>query len=464
MKRAGCGAFQLFQELWPQCRKIVVLCGSGNNGGDGYIFAEQARNAGLDVEVRYDNEPKTPEAQMACKSYGGTLVANSLDKDCSEFDAVIDALLGIGLNKNVEGLLADTIKIVNETARKVMSLDVPTGVNSDTGELAGSAIKADSTVTFISPKIGLYYLPATEYVGQLFIDTLDVPRDAYPEVENMASLVDPEEFGRSLPRRQNHAYKTAVGKVLIVGGSESMEGAALMAGRAAFRAGAGMVSIATINEDSAMFSHQSPEIRVHRLNTVADLEILLESHDVIGVGPGLGQSDKARAVFSTLAESGKNLVVDADGLNILATMRLSNDNWILTPHLGEAARLLDMQSRLIQTDRLETASEITGLYGGVCVLKGQNTVIASEKGKWICDRGNSGMATAGMGDILTGVICGLWAPGMDMDAAARAGVWLHAVSGDDSAAEYGPIGMTATDLLPGIRRNLNRVLDDTFSR
>ena len=464
MKRAGCGAFEVFKELWPQCRSIVVLCGSGNNGGDGYIFAEQARRAGHDVEVRCSNEPKTPEAQMACKAYKGSPVAKSLDKDCSEFDAVIDALLGIGLNKDVEGLLADAIKVVNDTAMRVMSLDVPTGVNSDTGELAGSAIKADSTVTFISPKIGLFNLPASEYVGQLFIDTLDVPHEAYPKVGNFASLVDPREFGRALPRRKNHAHKTAVGKVLIVGGSESMEGAALMAGRAAFRAGAGMVSIATITEDSAMFSHQSPEIRVHRLNTVADLEILLEAHDVVGVGPGLGQSDKARDVFSTLAASGKNLVVDADGLNILATTGLSNDNWILTPHLGEAARLLHSKSRLIETDRLKTSSDIVDQYGGVCVLKGQNTVIASKKAKWICDRGNSGMATAGMGDILTGVICGLWAPGMDMDAAARAGVWLHAVSGDDSAAENGPIGMTATDLLPAIRRNLNRVLDDTFSR
>ena len=462
MQRAGRGAFKKFQEYWPQFRKIAVVCGSGNNGGDGYAFASTALDAGYEVEVRYNNEPKTSEALKARKAFsdrGGKLEANQFGRDCSKFDVVIDALLGIGLNRKITGQMADAINIINHTAKRVMSLDIPSGVDSDSGGLAGHAIKAATTVTFISPKVGLLCLPASEYVGRLFIDTLDVPPEAYTRVGHVAHLVSPAEFTESIPRRKDYAYKSVVGQVLIIGGSESMEGAAVMAAQAAYRAGAGLVSIATISENPSFHSHQTPEIRVHKVVDDHQLEKLIEDHDVIGIGPGLGQSDEARSVFDIVCRSGKKFVVDADGLNILATTDLKNDHWILTPHLGEAARLLHTRTIQIQNDRLETASKIAERYGGVCVLKGQNTVIASKEGSWICNRGNSGMATAGMGDILTGVISGIWAPAMHMESAACAGVWLHAVAGDESAAEYGKVGLMATDLLPGIRKNLNRVLD-----
>lgn len=462
MQRAGRGAFRKFQEFWPQHRTIAVACGSGNNGGDGYEFASAALDAGYEVEVRYGKEPKTPEARKACQAYGdrgGKLAADQLGRDCSGFDVVIDALLGIGLNRKVTGQMADAIKIINQTARHVMSLDLPSGVDSDSGELAGHAIKAASTVTFISPKIGLLCLPASEYVGRLLIDTLDVPPQAYSRVGHVAHLVNPAEFGERLPKRKINAYKSVVGQVLIIGGSESMEGAALMAAQAAYRAGAGLVSIAMISENSSYHSLHTPEIRVHKVMQDHQLVKLIGDHDVIGIGPGLGQSDYARSVFDIVFRSGKRLVVDADGLNILATTDLHSDQWILTPHLGEAARLLQTRTSQIKNDRLETASKIVERYGGVCVLKGHNTVIASKEGCWICNRGNSGMATAGMGDILTGVISAIWAPDMHMESAACAGVWVHAAAGDDSAEEYGKVGLMATDLLTGIRRNLNHVLD-----
>ena len=464
MRRAGGGAFEKYQELWPQCRNIAIICGAGNNGGDGYEFASAALDAGFDAEVRYTNDPKTPEARMARDKYqsrGGKLVPNHFDSKCSEFDVVIDALLGIGLNKQITGRMADAVNVINQTAKRVMSLDIPTGVDSDSGSLAGPVVKADATVTFISPKLGLLCLPASEYVGRLFVDTLDVPKDAYSKVGNVAHLVDPNEFGPKIPIRRPAAYKSSVGQVLIIGGSESMEGAALMAAQAAYRAGAGLVSIATINENSSLFRQQTPEIRVYRVTETTELEKLIEIHDVIGIGPGLGFSDNARKVVEIVGKSEKKIVVDADGLNVLAEIGLTSDNWILTPHLGEAARLLGTTTDKIRNERLDTASKIVGRYGSVCVLKGQNTVIASNEDTWICTRGNPGMATAGMGDVLTGVICGIWGAGTNMATAARAGVWIHAAAGDESAAEQGQVGLMATDLLPGIRRNLNRVLDET---
>lgn len=464
MRRAGRGAFSKFQELWPQCRKIAVICGAGNNGGDGYVFASEALGAGFDVEVRFASDPKTKDARMAREEYqncGGRLVPDRFDSECSEFDVVIDALLGIGLNKQISGRMADVVNAVNQTAKRVMSLDVPTGVDSDSGALAGPAIRADTTVTFISPKIGLLSLPASELVGHLFIDTLDVPKDAYAKVGNVAHLVDSNEFGPKIPIRKSAAYKSSVGQVLIIGGSESMEGAALMAAQAAYRAGAGLVSIATVSGRSVLLPHQAPEIRVYKVTEISELEKLIEIHDVIGIGPGLGLSDNARKFVEIVGQSDKRIVVDADGLTALAETGLAGNNWILTPHLGEAARLLGVTTDMIRNERLNTASKIVERYGGVCVLKGQNTVIASMEDNWICARGNPGMATAGMGDVLTGVICGIWGAGTSMAAAARAGVWIHAVAGDESAADQGQVGLMATDLLPGIRRNLNRVLDET---
>ncbi len=464
MRRAGRGAFAKFRELWPQCRKIVVICGSGNNGGDGYVFASEALDAGFDVEVRFIKDPKTTDARKAREKYqnrGGRLVPERFDSECSEFDVVIDALLGIGLNKQITGRMADAVNAINRTAKRVMSLDVPTGMDSDSGTLAGPAVRADATVTFISPKIGLLCLPASEHVGRLFIDTLDTPKDAYAKVENVANLVDSNEFGPKIPIRKPAAYKSSVGQVLIIGGSESMEGAALMAAQAAYRAGSGLVSIAMINDGSSLVPQQTPEIRVYNVTETSELEKLIEIHDVIGIGPGLGLGDNARKSVEIVGRSDKKTVVDADGLTALANSGLARDNWILTPHLGEAARLLGVTTKLIMNERLNTASKIVERYGGVCVLKGQNTVIVSNDDNWICTRGNPGMATAGMGDVLTGVICGIWGAGTDMEIAARAGVWIHAVAGDESAADQGQIGLMATDLLPGIRRNLNRVLDET---
>ncbi len=467
MRRAGCGAFAKFRQLWPQCRNIAVICGSGNNGGDGYVFASEALGAGFDVEVRFTNEPKTMDARIAREKYqnrGGRLVPDRFDSECSEFDVVIDALLGIGLNKQIAGRMADAVNVINQTAKRVMSLDIPTGVDSDTGALAGPAVWADATVTFISPKIGLLSFPASEYVGRLFIDTLDAPKDVYAKVGNVANLVDPNEFGPKIPIRRPAAYKSSVGQVLIIGGSDSMEGAALMAAQAAYRAGAGLVSIATIDDRSSLVSQQIPEIRIYNVTEFSELEKLIEIHDVIGIGPGLGLSDTARKAVEIVGKSDKNMVVDADGLTALAESGLVSDNWILTPHLGEAARLLGVPTILIRNERLNTASKIVGRYGGVCVLKGQNTVVASNQDKWICTQGNPGMATAGMGDVLTGVICGIWGAGSDMATAARAGVWIHAAAGDESAADEGGVGLMATDLFPGIRRILNRVIDESRTR
>ena len=466
MRRAGEGAFGIFHHNWPQYQTIALLCGSGNNGGDGYVFAAAAVRSGIKVHVYRTSAPKSAESKRALDEYcahGGEFNAVSGGIDFDQYDAFVDALFGIGLSRDIDGQLGEIIESVNMSGKPVMSLDIPSGLCSDTGSVRGCAVRSDITVTFISVKLGLLIGHAKDYVGALELDTLGIPPAAYDLVEAAATRVNEQELAGVVPQRKADAHKGSAGRVLIVGGNLTMQGAAMMAGRAAYRTGAGLVSIAMQTDSTAIFASSAPEIRVFDLNHAEQLLHLFNDADVVGIGPGLGQGELASELWDTAKENFPRLVVDADALNLLAKQPVKRQNWILTPHPGEAGRLLGVTTEEVQSNRFAAANEIVDQFGGVCVLKGAGTLIASASGIWLCDRGNPGMATGGMGDILTGTICALWAQGMTAEQVARTGVWLHASAGDDCSAECGEIGMIATDLLPGIRTNLNRLINRATS-
>jgi hydroxyethylthiazole kinase-like uncharacterized protein yjeF len=478
MQRAGQAAFELLRAKWPRARRLAVLCGPGNNGGDGYVVARLAREAGLapvliglgDVQRMKGD---AAAARQACEAAG--MVVHDFDSGLlAGNEVIVDALLGTGLEREVNGEWRAAIEAVNDSRLPVLAVDIPSGLHADTGRIMGAAVRAHATITFIGLKAGLFTGAGREQAGAVFFDDLGVPADLYEKVEAAACRLSERVLAGLLRRRRRDLHKGEAGCVLVIGGDRGMPGAVRMAAEAAYRAGAGLVIVATHPQHAAQMSAARPELITYGVETAADLRPLFTRASVIAIGPGLGSGEWGQGLFGAALEAPVPLVADADALNLLAADPLMRPDWILTPHPGEAARLLGLSVRDVQADRFTAVREIAGSYGGVCVLKGSGTLIAAldrSKGSGaggrgactrqrvaVCDRGNPGMASGGMGDVLTGVIAGLRAQGLAAADAARLGVWLHAAAGDD-AAVAGEIGLLACDLLPYLRTRLNRLVE-----
>ncbi|HEY8036554.1 MAG TPA: NAD(P)H-hydrate dehydratase [Methylobacter sp.] len=455
MSRAGYEVFQHIKKQWPNARSIAVFCGSGNNAGDGYIIAKLALEVGLNVCVYAVSEPEklNGDALTAYRKYSdadGAVMPFQAGQIINA-DVLVDALLGTGLDRPVTGFYADAIQAINAHSSPVIAVDIPSGLNADTGNVMGCAVKAVCTVTFIGLKQGLFTGQAAEYCGEIYYAQLGVPDDVFEHIKAVATRV----VKAPLPRRNRYAHKGNCGHVLIVGGDLGYSGAAKMAGEAALRVGSGLVSIATRAEHSALMNLSRPELMCHGVETPEQLTALLAKVDVVAVGPGLGQSDWAKALFNAAISSGKPMVVDADGLNLLAAAPTNKPDWVLTPHPGEAARLLNCSNAEIQQDRFAAVLSLQAKYGGVVILKGAGTLIASEYQLAVSNTGNPGMASGGMGDVLTGVIAGLVAQGLSLQDAAQQGVYNHGLAADLSAAKDGERGLLATDLMPYLRQLVN---------
>jgi NAD(P)H-hydrate epimerase len=362
-------------------------------------------------------------------------------------DVIVDAIFGVGLSRPVDGVAAEAIAAINHSDARVLALDIPSGLHADTGEILGDAVRAERTVTFLGLKLGFYLGEGPNCVGVVMFDALELPAQALAYVEATALRIDEPEVAELLPPRRRTAHKGQQGSVLVIGGNIGMPGAARMAGEAALRAGAGLVTIATRNENVAAIVGARPELMCRGVNSAEELTALIARADVLALGPGLGQDEWAQAMFETALAKDRRVVVDADALSLLAQSPRKNAHWILTPHPGEAARLIGKTTAEVQHDRLGAAREIAARYGGTVVLKGAGTLVLGDEGlPAICDRGNPGMASAGMGDVLTGVIAGIVAQKAELAAAARVGVLVHALAGD-MAARRGERGLLATDLL-----------------
>jgi NAD(P)H-hydrate epimerase len=457
MTRAGHATLNALRALWPAVRSITILCGPGNNGGDGYVVARVARAQGLRTRVAALGDPVELRGD-ARRAYDDFAAAGGRCEPWSpamlESDVIVDALYGTGLAREVAGEAAVMLSAANASGRPIVAVDVPSGLHADSGAVLGIAAHARLTVTFIGRKVGCYLADGPEHTGHVVFDDLDVPAETYAATEPAAHLLVEADVAQALPPRRRTAHKGDHGHVLVVGGGPGMPGAARLAGEAALRAGAGLVTVAVHPENTATVAAR-PELMCLAARGADDLAAVLSRATVVAIGPGLGQDGWARGLLEAAVASGRPLVVDADALNLLAAAPRALDHWVLTPHPGEAARLLGATTGAVQADRLGAARELQARHGGTVVLKGAGSIVHGAGGApWICDRGNPGMAAGGMGDVLTGVIAGIAAQCGELELAARAGVFVHAQAGD-LAARKGQRGLLASDLLDRVRACVN---------
>lgn len=459
IKRAGHASWLTLQRSRPNARRIDIVCGAGNNGGDGYEIACLANAVGRDVRVwQVGQTPTSGDVLTARASWlkaGGTiqpLQSDSLDKA----EVVVDALLGIGVNRDLTDDLASAVNAINQAGEQgawVLAIDVPSGLDAGTGRIYGTAVRANVTITFIGSKVGLYTGSGVDCAGEIVVDTLNLPSQHDESMEPLASLQSGSDVATWFPKRTRNSHKGTNGHVLVIGGDSGMSGAALLAGQAALRSGAGLVSLATRGSHAVVLTPAQPELMCRRVESVDELMPLMEQASVIAIGPGLGQAGWGRALFARALVANLPLVVDADALNLLASTSFKRDNWVLTPHPGEAARMLGVTTEEIQNDRPAAVAALQKRYGGVVVLKGAGTLIQGQKLS-VCPYGNPGMAVGGMGDLLTGMIAACIAQGQPLEQAANAGVLAHALAGDRAAAQ-GMRGLLPTDLLAELRTVVN---------
>jgi hydroxyethylthiazole kinase-like uncharacterized protein yjeF len=466
MKRAGETALRALRSRWPTALQVSVVAGGGNNGGDGYVLARFAQAAGLDAAVLAVTPPErlAGDARTAWQDFrasGGQVLAYSAGR-LAQADVIVDALLGTGLSSNVRAPIATAIADINASARPVLSLDLPSGLNADSGAVMGAAVRADCTISFVALKTGLFLGDGPEYAGRLLFDDLEVAVPDEPGFTALLERLAEGEIARALPSRRRQANKGDFGRVLIVGGGAGMPGAARLAGESCLRVGAGLVTVASARENQAMIAVGRPELIVHGVDHPDELAGLLQAADVVAIGPGLGRSEWAQRLLERTLTSGKRLVIDADALNLLAANQLiAPAGAVLTPHPGEAARLLGIGTDAVQADRMAALHALTRRHpGAVIVLKGAGTLIGMAPAAGtspmpaICERGNPGMAAAGMGDVLTGAIAGILGQCADPWLAARAGVMAHALAGDDLARER-ERGILALELAEALNRWVN---------
>ena len=461
MTRAGEAGLATLRRSWPTAERILVACGSGNNAGDGYVLARLARAERLDVTVLACGDPAhlKGDALTAFQEFlaAGGDVSREKTALSLQPDVIVDALFGTGLTRDLDGHWCGWIDALNANGAPILSLDVPSGLDADTGKIRGTAIRADRTLVLAGLKIGLYVGSGPDCSGIVVFDDLGLDPDLSNQMGQIAARIDTRLLMSALPPRRRAANKGEYGHVLVLAGGLGMAGAARLAGEACLRSGAGRVTVATRAANVAAITAGRPELMTLAVEEGQDLAPLLKQVDLIAMGPGLGQDTWAQAVFDMAIAAAKPMVVDADALNLLARDPLRRDDWILTPHPGEAGRLLGVPAADVQADRLGAIAKLVDRYGGVAVLKGAGTlVLQNGEIPQLCDYGNPGMASPGMGDVLTGVIAGLAVQTMDLWTAARAGVLAHALAGD-AAARKGERGLLASDLFAHLPACVNPV-------
>jgi len=460
MERAAAAAFASLRRHWPAARRITLHAGNGNNGGDAFLLGRMALQAGFAVDALVlspqSNGADAQRARAEFVAAGGSIRQFTSTLDLQGADVHVDGLFGIGLARAANGAVAEWIDRLNASGRPILALDVPSGLDADTGTRLGPSIRAAATVSFVAWKRGLFTADAGDCCGMLELATLDIPPSALDGIPADCTLMDATVAAPLAPRSGN-VNKSSYGHVLAIGGDDGMAGAIRLSSEAALRTGAGLVSVATRAAHVSALNAARPELMARGVDDAAALAPLLERASVVAIGPGLGQHEWGQALFDAALASDKPLVLDADGLNLLAKKpRRLRAEVVLTPHPGEAARLLGCDTAAIQRDRFAAVRELASRYAAVVVLKGAGSLVADCAGQFaLCPWGNPGMASGGMGDVLTGVIAALLAQKLSAWDAARLGVALHARAGDLAAADM-PRGLVASDLFEPLRRVANR--------
>jgi ADP-dependent NAD(P)H-hydrate dehydratase / NAD(P)H-hydrate epimerase len=489
MERAGTGAVDMINARWGKLRgkRVAIICGKGNNGGDGWVIARRLHTTGTRVAAYTVAPPESFSAdaramyQKFIRKAGARAVRTvppraDLLAQISEAALLVDAVFGTGLSAPVEGALREAIEAMNEAAAggrvPVVAVDIPSGLHADTGAVMGAAVQATATVTFGLPKLGLYVGAGVDHAGSIDIIDIGIPAEYVADVATPYALISDADLASTLRPRRAASHKGTYGHAAIIAGSPGKTGAAALAGLAALRSGAGLVTVATPAGAHAalesklleVMSMPMPDTEAHTLSSKA-LEPLLEvaeSRSAAALGPGLTtHPETVRLLQDLIPRLEVPFVLDADALNALAgrteLLERCKTMPILTPHPGEMARLLGTTPQKVNADRVGSAARFAAAHRALVVLKGARTLVAHPDGRVaICPTGNPGMATAGTGDVLTGVMVGLLAQGLSGWEAARAAVYLHGLAGDLAASEVGPVGMTAGDLsrhLPAARRH-----------
>lgn len=458
MQRAAHAAWRALRRYWQQGSCLTVMAGCGNNAGDGYLIAALAQRAGWQVKVLavgavQQLQGDAASAYAEAKACG--VAIENWSAQASLQGVVVDALLGTGLKGEVREPYASAIAAINASGLPVLAVDLPSGLCADTGAVLGCAVHARLTVSFIGLKVGLFTGEGPAHVGTLVFDELQAVSEKLAGVgQTMVRLCE-----QALPKlapRSPTAHKGSFGRVLVIGGDHGTGGAALLSAEAALRCGAGMVTLATRPEHMIASLARCPEIMCSGVESTYALNTLAQRADVLVIGPGLGQGPWGRSLISLARQGTVPQVWDADALNLLATGDVeAPDEGLLTPHPGEAARLLQCSVAEVQADRPRAVSELARRYGCVVVLKGAGSLVAAPDGRVaLCDRGHPAMATAGLGDVLAGTAGALLAQGLDTFEAACLAVWLHAVAGE-SQGQLGR-GLMASDLIPAIREQLEK--------
>ncbi|NMT65459.1 NAD(P)H-hydrate dehydratase [Marinobacter orientalis] len=468
MQAAAASAFRRLVRYWPEAGRILVLCGAGNNGGDGYLVAANAVRHGLDVDCLAvaPTEKLSGDARKAWEKAveDGVRVRELADVDESEVSEhftsaglIVDAMLGTGVTGAPREPFATMIHGCNEADAPVLAIDLPSGLNATTGTVAGETVRAAATVTFIGLKAGLFTGQGPECAGEVAFESLDTDDWARESGQRpLARRVDWAGIHKAIPRRPRAAHKGRFGHVLIVAGDRGYGGAGLMTAEAASRAGAGMVTLATRPEYVAPALARCPSVIVQGLIHGSELPPLISAADVIVCGPGIGQGAWGQQMLQQVVASGKPRVLDADALNLMASrVAQPAENQILTPHPGEAARLLECGVEDIENDRIQAAEEIRRLFGGVILLKGAGTVVVSGAAvPDIINGSNPGMATGGMGDVLSGILGSLYAQLGEAHLSASAAAALHLAAANRASETLGYMGLLPIDVIDALPRVL----------
>lgn len=471
MQAAGRESWQCFKNHWPAATSILVICGRGNNGGDAFVVARLALESGMKVTLKQSQPQRdlagdAATAKSEFMAAGGTVT--DLQSDWPLCDVIVDGLLGSGITGELSDAMRKTIDRINQSPASVFSLDVPSGINGDTAAAQPIAVKAQVTITFVGAKASLLTGSGAQHAGLIRFAGLQLNlcgTDMLPAVSPDCAKVALSDFQRQLAPRSLASHKGQHGRVVIIGGDASMSGAVRIAGEGALRSGAGLTSVFAHPNSVLAIQSGRPELMVHAIET-RDLPSSLdqrltqriETADAVAVGPGLGTSTWSNHVFdfvlSGATEQGKTMLIDADGLNLLSKVETRYERWILTPHPGEAAGLLQCDTQTIESDRFSAVQEIQRRYGGVVVLKGRGTLICDGEKTFVAPVGNPGLATGGSGDLLSGIIASLVAQGLTPCDAACCGVCIHGEAADIAAVQ-GQRGMLASDLMNPIRQLVN---------
>jgi len=467
MQRAAQAAFTLLLQSFPEVSRISVVCGKGNNAGDAYLLAGLARQMGIQVQLIAALPPAELQGDAALAHAHAMAIGVDLaaPDEALTGEVIVDGLLGSGLQGPPREAIATWIEQINASARPVLSLDLPSGVETDTGAAPGAVVQATLTLSFITRKIGLYTGAGLSLAGQRHVDDLGVPAHCYAP----SDVVSVRWQAKDLPMLDLNTYKHRQGHVVIAGGDLSMPGAVSMAAQAALRVGAGMVTVLTHAQHTAALVSRTPEVMVVGFNPDDDdagesAAQLLQKADCVVLGPGLGRSQWSEALYRKVEISQRPTVLDADGLFWLA----AHTSWhggplTITPHVAEAARLLGVETDAVQANRLSSARQLSKQYSCHGVLKGAGSVVFADQAAdlGICMHGNPGMATAGMGDVLSGILgalVGQYARSslLEPDLALRLGVSLHSAAADSAALQMGQRSLLATDVIAALPKLLQQ--------